>query len=110
MEGRPVRHKDLAFMYRESSGGAKVYRSDISVLDKDGTELDRKTIVVNNPLIHDGCWLYQSNWDPNNLSYSGIQAVKDPGMMIVFAGLILLALGTLLKVRFKKSGEKEGAA
>ena len=110
MEGRPVRHKDLAFMYRESSGMAKVYRSDISLLDDQGNELVRKTIVVNDPLVYDGWWLYQSNWDPNNLSYSGIQAVKDPGMLVVFAGLILLALGTLLKVRFKQSGEVEGSA
>lgn len=109
-EGRPVRHNKLAFVYRESRGEAKVYRSDLSLLDDQGKELARQSVVVNDPIYLDGWWLYQSNWDPRDLSYSGIHAVKDPGLWVVFAGLILLSIGAILKVRFKKSGDEGGAA
>lgn len=108
-QGQPVRHESLAFVLHEKQGEPKVYRSTLSTLDKDGTVMQQKSIVVNDPLIQDGWWLYQSNWDPKNHRYSGIQAVRDPGLLVVFAGLIILALGTLLKVRFRKKSE-EGAA
>ncbi|AFY69846.1 Cytochrome c biogenesis protein ccs1 [Thalassoporum mexicanum PCC 7367] len=39
------------------------FYSDLSVLDKDGNEVDRKTIHVNEPLRYKGVTLYQANWD-----------------------------------------------
>ncbi|MGJ3252486.1 MAG: cytochrome c biogenesis protein [Elainellaceae cyanobacterium] len=38
------------------------FYSDLSVLNLDGEELDRKTIHVNEPLRHDGVTLYQADW------------------------------------------------
>jgi len=38
------------------------FYSDLSVLDNDGTEIDRKTIHVNEPLRHKGVTLYQADW------------------------------------------------
>lgn len=108
-EGRPVRHESLAFVLHEQRGEPKVYSSTLTLQDAAGEELNRKTVVVNDPLIQDGWWLYQSNWDPKNLHYSGIHAVKDPGLLVVFAGLVLLALGTLLKIRFRKKTGQEAS-
>lgn len=44
------------------------FYSDLSVLDLEGKELDRKTIFVNEPLRYDGVTLYQTSW--------GISSVK----------------------------------
>ncbi|WP_052050142.1 cytochrome c biogenesis protein [Leptolyngbya sp. KIOST-1] len=44
------------------------FYSDLSVLDLAGTEIDRKTIYVNEPLRHRGVTLYQADW--------GIAAVR----------------------------------
>lgn len=43
-------------------GSIDQFYSDLSVLDNDGQELQRKTIHVNEPLRHRGVTLYQADW------------------------------------------------
>ena len=43
-------------------GAIDQFYSDLSVIDLEGTELDRKTIHVNEPLRHRGVTLYQADW------------------------------------------------
>jgi cytochrome c biogenesis protein len=43
------------------SGQPKAYKSDLSVIEG-GREVARKTIVVNDPLQHNGIWFYQSSY------------------------------------------------
>lgn len=38
------------------------FYSDLSVLDRQGEEIDRQTIHVNQPLRHEGVTLYQADW------------------------------------------------
>ena len=45
-----------------SEGAIDQFYSDLSVLDMDGEELQRKTIHVNEPLRHKGVTLYQADW------------------------------------------------
>ncbi|MFB2834621.1 cytochrome c biogenesis protein [Floridanema evergladense] len=49
-------------------GNIDQFYSDLSVVDKQGKEVDRQTIYVNKPLRHQGVTLYQTDW--------GISAVK----------------------------------
>ena len=49
-------------------GSIDQFYSDLSVVDRQGQELKRKTIYVNEPLRYQGVTLYQTNW--------GISAVK----------------------------------
>ncbi|KAB8330939.1 cytochrome c biogenesis protein [Scytonema tolypothrichoides VB-61278] len=51
-----------------SSGGIDQFYSDMSVLDNQEQEVDRKTIFVNSPLRYRGVTFYQTDW--------GISAVK----------------------------------
>jgi len=39
------------------------FYSDISVLNSEGQETNRKTISVNSPLIHQGIYYYQTDWN-----------------------------------------------
>ena len=50
------------------SGGIDQFYSDMSVLDNQGQEVDRKTIFVNSPLRYHGVTFYQTDW--------GISAVR----------------------------------
>lgn len=50
------------------------FYSDISVLDSEGTEIDRKTISVNYPLIQNGVYYYQTDW---NLIALRIENIRD---------------------------------
>ena len=95
----------LAIMFRLREGQPKVYQSTLTVLDGSGKEVQTQKVVVNDPLRQDGWWLYQSNWDPKNRRYSGIHLVRDPGLPLVFLGLIILVLGTLAKVRIGRGGK-----
>ena len=49
-------------------GGIDQFYSDLSVLDKQGKEVDRQTIYVNKPLRYRGVTFYQTDW--------GIAAIK----------------------------------
>ncbi len=51
-----------------SNGSVDQFYSDLSVVNKTGKELERKTIFVNQPLRYKGITFYQTNW--------GISAVK----------------------------------
>lgn len=44
------------------TGAIDQFYSDLSVLDQDGNEVQRKTIHVNEPLRHQGVTLYQADW------------------------------------------------
>ena len=46
-----------------NDGNIDQFYSDLSVVDRQGQELKRKTIYVNEPLRYDGVTLYQTNWD-----------------------------------------------
>jgi cytochrome c biogenesis protein len=50
------------------NGAIDQFYSDLSILDGDGNEQDRKTIFVNEPLRYNGVVLYQTDW-----SISGIR-------------------------------------
>ncbi len=50
------------------SGGIDQFYSDMSVLDNQGQEVERKTIFVNSPLRYHGVTFYQTDW--------GISAVR----------------------------------
>jgi cytochrome c biogenesis protein len=45
-----------------NSGDIDQFYSDLSVLDVQGQEVDRKTIHVNQPLKHNGVTVYQTDW------------------------------------------------
>ncbi|BAU10865.1 cytochrome c biogenesis protein Ccs1 [Leptolyngbya sp. NIES-3755] len=44
------------------TGEIDQFYSDLSVLDKNGKEVDRKTIHVNEPMKHNGVTMYQADW------------------------------------------------
>jgi len=98
-----------AFRVRDKE--AKNYYSTLSIL-KDGATLAAKQIYVNEPLFYQGWAFYQSNYDPNNLRYSGIEVVRDPGLPLVYVGLTLMMLGVfhIFYLRTLRRKAKEVAA
>lgn len=53
-----------------AKGTVDQFYSDLSVLDKDGKEIDRQTIHVNKPLKHKGISFYQANWDIHAIRFT----------------------------------------
>jgi cytochrome c biogenesis protein len=57
-----ARINDFWITYTKNKTVSQFY-SDISVLNSQGKEMDRKTISVNYPLIHKNVYYYQTDWD-----------------------------------------------
>ena len=57
-----VRINDFWINYTKSKTISQFY-SDLSILDSEGSEIDRKTISVNYPLIYKGLYYYQTDWN-----------------------------------------------
>jgi cytochrome c biogenesis protein len=56
-----VRINDFWINYTKKKTISQFY-SDLSVLDSEGNEMNRKTISVNYPLIYKGLYYYQTDW------------------------------------------------
>jgi cytochrome c biogenesis protein len=57
-----ARVNDFWITYTKSKSVSQFY-SDISILDNKGNEIKRKTISVNYPLIYNGIYYYQTDWN-----------------------------------------------
>ena len=99
----------VGLSYHAKDAEPKDFRSVLVIEDKDGHELARKEVSVNDPLIFRGHWFYQSNYDPKDPTVSGIMVVYEPGLWLTYLGFASLILGSLwmfyLKPWLKKRAE-----
>jgi hypothetical protein len=71
----------------------KYFRSDLSVLGSGDEVLKQQSIKVNEPMLHGGHRFYQTDYDPDNPTYSGIGVTHEPGLYIIYFGFYVLVLG-----------------
>ena len=67
----PARVNDFWITYTKTKTISQFY-SDISILDNQGNEIDRKTISVNCPLIYKGIYYYQTDWNLIGLRFQNL--------------------------------------
>jgi cytochrome c biogenesis protein ResB len=70
----------------------KLYESILSIYEGNKRKIT-SALLVNSPVSYKGYKFYQSNYNPENLNYSGILVVKDPGLTFVYIGFILICVG-----------------
>jgi len=73
-------------------GAVDQFYSDLSVIDEQGKELDRKTIFVNQPLRYKGVTFYQTNW---GISGVKVQLNNSPIFRLPMAELTTEASGRI---------------
>jgi hypothetical protein len=71
------------------------YLSTVSVIEN-GRVIRSQRVEVNHPLSHGGFAFYQSDFHPDDLTFSGFQVVRDPGLPAVYAGFVLCTCGIVL--------------
>jgi hypothetical protein len=81
----------LVFEHREDE--VKAFRSEVTALA--GPIREKAVITVNDPFTFGGWTFYQANYDPRDPTYSGIEAVRDPGVPWVFLGFALISAGVI---------------
>jgi len=94
--GKPVRIGNGLGIVLAHKGGERVsdYLSTVSVIENGEVVLSR-VIEVNDPLEFGGFAVYQSDYRPEDPTFSGFQIVRDPGMWVVYTGILVNALGVL---------------
>jgi cytochrome c biogenesis protein len=66
-----VRINDFWITYTKTKTVSQFY-SDISVLNTQGNETERKTVSVNYPLVHKGIYYYQTDWNLIGLRFQDL--------------------------------------
>jgi len=83
---------NFAVLYEKSGMEIKDYKSILRVVEN-GKTMVTKTIEVNNALKYKGFVFYQSSYDPEGERYTGLQVTKNPGLLVVYTGFIMLCIG-----------------
>ena len=103
---RDIEGLKLVYEIPRVGGMVKDYFSDLVVI-KDGDEVLKKTIEVNDPLYYGGYHFYQSDYDHKNGRYTVLSVTSDTGLYAVFTGFFLLCLGVIWqfwgRIRFDSS-------
>lgn len=87
--------KKIGLIYRLKDQEARDFRSKITLLDTSGKILAQKQISVNDPLVYEGLWFYQSNYNPEDPTVSGIMVVYEPGLWVTYFGFAMIVIGTI---------------
>ncbi|MFZ9834930.1 MAG: cytochrome c biogenesis protein ResB [Holophagaceae bacterium] len=87
--------KKIGLIYRLKDQEARDFRSKITLLDTSGKILAQKEISVNDPLVYEGLWFYQSNYNPEDPTVSGIMVVYEPGLWVTYFGFAMIVIGTI---------------
>jgi hypothetical protein len=83
--------EDRALIFERREKEVKAFVSHVTAAQ--GSNRLSRTISVNDPMTHAGWTLYQVNFKPEDPTYSGLEAVYDPGVFWVFLGFSLICLG-----------------
>lgn len=97
-----------ALTFARKQNEVKAYNSLLAVLEN-GKPMVEKRIAVNEPLDYKGYRFYQSSFREDDPTYSGILVVHDPGLPVVWTGLIMICAGVAfvyyLRPRLIRSGK-----
>ncbi len=92
MAGKAVElYGDRVLALTAKGDDVKDFLSQVTVLEE-GREVLTRTVEVNHPLTHGGFSLYQSEYDPDDPTFSGFEVVSDPGLPLVYAGFVIMIL------------------
>jgi hypothetical protein len=83
--------KTSGLVFEKRDKEVKAFISHVTAKQESGEV--KRTVSVNDPFTFNGWTLYQVNYNPNDPSYSGLEAVYDPGVVWVFTGFALICLG-----------------
>jgi ResB-like family len=74
------------------AGRIKSFKSTLNLVS-DGKVAGVRTVEVNRPLRFKGYTFYQTGYNPDDLSWTSLRVVRDPGVPLVYAGFILMIAG-----------------
>jgi hypothetical protein len=88
-----ARARNGVLVFEQRAAEVRSFVSHVTLTD--GDDVRQARVEVNRPLAFGGWRLYQANVDPRDPTYSGIAAVRDPGVPWVFLGFVLICAGVV---------------
>ena len=85
-----VKLKEFTVDYYPDGVSPRQFTSKIIV---DGKEM---SVAVNEPVSYDGYTLFQESYDREFGQYTVLQVVRDPWLPVIYVGMLLLALGSIM--------------
>ncbi len=89
--------KKVLVLAPKGGDAVRDYLSTLSVIE-DGRKVLTKVVEVNYPLVFRGFAFFQSDYRPEDPTFSGFQVVRDPGVWIVYTGFFLNAAGVFCAI------------
>jgi len=107
-----VRTRTGALVFERREDEVKAFQSEVTATA--AGEARKAVVSVNDPFTFSGWTFYQVNFDPKDPTYSGLEAVRDPGVNWVFLGFALISVGVTymfyVENRLKKPRRQAPAA
>lgn len=102
---------DFEVERNEGSNSPAGFKSTVRVTDREG-RIATGQCWMNNPFNHPGNWwntwsgltfkMSQASWNPENLSQSTIQILRDPGWLLKWVGSLLICAGIFMLFYVKR--------
>jgi hypothetical protein len=77
------------------AGPIKSFKSTLELIEGQSV-VGHRVVEVNSPFSYKGYTFYQSGYNPEDLSYTSLQVVKDPGVAVVYSGFALMIAGLFI--------------
>jgi hypothetical protein len=77
------------------TGPIKSFKSTLELIEGESV-VGHRVVEVNSPFSYKGYTFYQSGYNPEDLSYTSLQVVKDPGVVVVYSGFALMIAGLFI--------------
>jgi hypothetical protein len=77
------------------TGPIKSFKSTLELIEGESV-VGHRVVEVNSPFSYKGHTFYQSGYNPEDLSYTSLQVVKDPGVVVVYSGFALMITGLFI--------------
>ena len=74
------------------TGPIKSFKSTLKLVEGESI-VGERIVEVNRPFQYRGYTFYQSGYNPDDLSYTSLQVVKDPSVPVVYTGFSLMIIG-----------------
>ena len=99
-----ARINDFWITYTKTKTISQFY-SDISILNQQGNEIQRKTISVNSPLVFNGIYYYQTDWDLIGLRFqNSINKIVEYPLINVFGNQEKIWLSWINDIQMSQEG------
>ncbi len=104
--------EDFVVERNEGTDEPSAFRSNLAMVLPDGTTAGKGSCSMNQPANYPDAWwrsltgltykISQASWNPNDLTQSSVQILRDPGWLAKWTGSLILCAGLVTMFAFRR--------